>query len=82
MNIQDLFPLGLIDLVSFTVQGTLKSLLQHHNSKTSVFQDSAFFMVKLSYPYMTTGKTITLTLWTFVGKVICLVFKIHCLGLS
>ena len=50
------------------VQGTLKSLLQHHSSKASV-QCSAFFMVQLSYPYMTTGKTIGLTLWTFVGKV-------------
>ena len=52
-----------------TVQGTLKSLLQHHSSKASVLRCSPFFMVLLSYPYMTTGKTIALTRWTFVGKV-------------
>ena len=51
------------------VQGTLKSLLQHNSSKASIFQCSAFFTVQLSHPYMTTGKTITLTRWTFVGKV-------------
>ena len=50
------------------VQGTLKSLLQHHSSKASVLQRSAFFIVQLSHPYMTTGKTIALTRWTFVGK--------------
>ena len=50
------------------VQGPLKSLLQHHNSKASVLRRSAFFMVQLSHPYMTTGKTIALTRWTFVGK--------------
>ena len=50
------------------VQGTLKSLLQHHSSKASILQCSAFFIIQLSYPYMTTGKTITLTRWTFVGK--------------
>ena len=52
------------------VQGTLKSLLQHHSSKASILRHSAFFLVQLSHPYMTTGKTITLTRWTFVGKVI------------
>ena len=52
------------------VQGTLKSLLQHHSSKASILQCSAFFTVQLSHPYMTTGKTIALTRWTFVGKVI------------
>ena len=57
------------------VQRTLKSLLQHHNSKTSVLQRSAFFIVQLSHPYMTTGKPIALTLWTFVGKVISLLFN-------
>jgi len=57
------------------VQGTLKSLLQHHSSKASILQHSAFFMVQLSYPYMTTGKTITLTRWTFVSKVMSLLFK-------
>ena len=51
------------------VQGTLKSLLQHHSSKVSILLHSAFFIVQLSHPYMTTGKTITLTRWTFVGKV-------------
>ena len=57
------------------VQGTLKSLLQHHSSKTSIFWHSAFFIVQLSYPYMTTGKTIAVTRWTFVGKVTCLLFN-------
>ena len=57
------------------VQGTLKSLLQHHSSKASIFQCSAFFMVQLSHPYMTTGKTIALTRWTFVGKVMSLLFN-------
>ena len=50
-------------------QGTLESLLQHHSSKASIIQRSAFFIVQLSHPYMTTGKTIALTIWTFVGKV-------------
>ena len=57
------------------VQGTLKSLLQHLSSKPSILQCSAFFRVQLSYPYMTTGKTIALTRWTFVGKVMPLVFN-------
>ena len=57
------------------VQGTLKSLLQHHISKASVLQCSAFLMVQLSHPYMTTGKTIALTRWTFVGKVMSLLFN-------
>ena len=57
------------------VQGTLKSLLQHHSSKASVLWHSAFFMVQLSHPYMTTGKTIALTRWTFVGKVMSLLFN-------
>ena len=56
------------------VQGTLKSLLQHHSSKASILQRSAFFTVQLSHPYMTTGKTITLTRQTFIGKVISLLF--------
>ena len=58
------------------VQGTLKSLLQHHSSKASILQHSAFFMIQLSHPYMTTGKTIALTRWTFVGKVMSLFFNI------
>ena len=57
------------------VQGTLKSLLQHHNSKASIFQCSAFFTVQLSHPYMTTGKTIALTRQTSVGKVMSLLFN-------
>ena len=58
-----------------TVQGTLKSLLQHHSSKASILQCSAFFTVQLSHPYITTGKTIALNRWTFVGKVISLLFN-------
>ena len=57
------------------VQGTLKSLLQHHSSKASVLLHSAFFIVQLSHLYMTTGKTIALTRWTFVGKVMSLLFN-------
>ena len=57
------------------VQGTLKSLLQHHSSKASIFWCSAFFIVQLSHPYMTTGKTIALTRWTFVGKVMSKLFN-------
>ena len=59
----------------FAVQGILKSLLQHHSSKASIFWHSAFFTVQLSHPYMTTGKTIALTRWTFVGKVMSLLFN-------
>ena len=62
-----------LDLLA--VQGTLKSLLQHHSSKPSVLWCSAFFTVQLSHPYMTTGKTIALTRWTFVGKVISLLLN-------
>ena len=62
-----------LDLLA--VQGTLKSLLQHHNSEASILWHSAFFMVQLSHPYMTTGKTIALTKWTFVGKVMSLLFN-------
>ena len=58
------------------VQGTLKSLLQHHSSKASILQCSAFFIVQLSHPYMTTGKTIALTRQTFVGKVMSLLFNV------
>ena len=57
------------------VQGTLKSLLQHHSSKASILQCSAFFIVQLSQPYMTTGKTIALTRWTFVGQVMSQLFN-------
>ena len=62
-------------LYLLAVQGTLKSLLQHHSSKASILQLSAFFIVQLSHPYITTRKTIALTRWTFVGKVIFLVFN-------
>ena len=63
------------------VQGTLKNLLQHHSSKASVLRCSAFFIVQLSHPYMATGKTIALTRWTFVGKVMSC-FLVCCLGCS
>ena len=59
------------------VQGTLKSLLQNHSSRVSILWHSAFFIVQLSHPYMTTGKTIALTKWTFIGKVISLLFNMH-----
>ena len=62
------FRMDWLDLLA--VQGTLKSLLQHHSSKTSILRHSAFFIVQLSHPYMTTGKTIALTRWTFVDKVV------------
>ena len=67
------FRIDCFDLLA--VQQTLKSLLQHHTSKASVLQHSAFLTVQLSHPYMTTGKTITLTIWTFVGKVMSLLFN-------
>ena len=67
------FRIDWLDLLA--VQGTLKSLLQHHSSKASILQHSAFFMVQLSHSYMTTGKTIALTIGTFVGKVMSLLFN-------
>ena len=67
------FRMDWLDLLA--VQGTLKSLLQHHSSKASILQRSAFFIVQLSLPYMTTGKTIALTSWTFVGSVLSLLFN-------
>ena len=67
------FKIDWLDLL--TVQGTLKSLLQHHSSKASILLYSAFFIVQLSHPYMTTGKTIALSRWTFVGKVMSLLFN-------
>ena len=69
-----IFRMGWLDLLA--VQGTLKSLLQHHSSKASILQCSASFMVQLSHPYMTTGKTIALTRWTFVGKAMSLLLNI------
>ena len=68
-----IFRMDWLDLLA--VQGTLKSLLQHHSSKASILQCSAFFIVQLSHPYMTTGKTIAMTRWTFVGKVMSLLFN-------
>ena len=67
------FRMNWLDLLA--VQGTLKSLLQHHSSKASILWRSAFFRVQLSHPYMTTGKTIALTRWTFLGKVMSLLFN-------
>ena len=67
------FRMDWLDLLA--AQGTLKSLLQYHSSKASILQCSAFFMVQLSHPYMTTGKTIALTRWTFVGKIMSLLFN-------
>ena len=75
MNIQGWFPLGLTGLISWLSKETLKSLLQHHNSKASILWHLVFFMVQLSHPYMTTGKLIALTIWTFVGKVMSLPFN-------
>ena len=68
-----IFRMDWLDLLA--VQGTLKSFLQHHSSKTSILWQSAFFIVQLSHPYMTPGKTIALTRWTFVGKVMSLLFN-------
>ena len=68
------FRMDWLDLL--TVRGTLRSLLQHHNSKASILWRSAFFLVQLSHSYMTAGKTIALTIWTFVGKVMTLPFSV------
>ena len=73
MNTQGWSPLGWLDLLA--LQGTLKSLLQHHRLKASILRCSAFFTVQLSHPSMTSGKTIALTRWTFVGKVMSLLFN-------
>ena len=67
------FRMDWLDLLA--VQGALKSLLQHHSSKSSILRRSAFFIVQLSHPYITTGKTLALTRWTFVGKVMSLLFN-------
>ena len=74
------FRIDWFDLLA--VQGTHKSLLQHHSSKASILQHSSFFMVQFSHSYTTPGKTITLTIQTFVGKVMALCFLLCCLGLS
>ena len=82
MNIQGLvsFRIDWLDLLAG--QRTLKSLLQHHSSKASILRHSAFFIVQLSHPYMTTGKTIALTRWTFVGKVLSVLFNMGVFGLT
>ena len=67
------FKMDWLDLLA--VQGTPKSLLQHHSSKASILQGSTFFIIQLSHPYMTTGKTIALTRWTFVGKIMSLLYN-------
>ena len=76
MNIQDWFPLGWTGLISLQSRVLSKRLLQHHSSKVSILWCSAFFMIWLSHPYMTTGKTISFRIWTFVRKVISLLFNI------
>ena len=76
MNTRDWSPLGWTGWISLECKGLLKSLLQHHGSKASFFQHSAFFTVQLSHPYMTTGKTIALARWTFFGKVMPLFFNL------
>ena len=70
------FRMDWLDLLA--VQGTLMSLLQHHSSEASILRHSAFFILQLSYPYMTVGKTIALTKWTFLGKVMSLLFNMLC----
>ena len=67
------FRVGWLDLLA--VQGTLKCLLQHHSSKASILWHSVFFMAQLSHPYMTTGNTLALTMWTFIGKIMSLLFN-------
>ena len=75
VNIQDCFSFRMDWFGLLAVQGTLKSLFQHYIAKTLILQHSAFFIVQLSHPHMTTGKTIALTKWTFVGKVISMLFN-------
>ena len=76
MNIQGWCSLGLTGLISLLFKGLLECLLQHHNSKASILQHSAFFMVWLSHPFLTTGKAIAVTIWTFEGKVTSLLFNV------
>ena len=75
MNIQDSFPLGWTSWICLQSKGLFKSLLQHHSSKVSILQCSASLTVQLSHPYMTIGKTIALSRWTFIGKVMSLLFN-------
>jgi len=76
MTIQDWFPSEWTGWISLQSKGLFKSLLQHHNSKASILRYSAFLIVQISHPYMTTGKNIALTRWTFAGKVMSLIFNI------
>ena len=76
MNTQGWFPLGWTGWISLQSKGLFKSLFQQHSSKASILWHSGFFIVQLSHPYMTTGKSIALTRWTFVGKVMSLIFNI------
>ena len=75
MNTQNWSPLGWAGWISMKAKGLSESLLQHHSSKASIFQCSAFFIVQLSHPYMTTGKNIALIIQTFFSKVMCLLFN-------
>ena len=75
MNIQGWFPIRLTSWLSLQSKGLSRIFSQHHSSKASILQCSAFFIVQLSYPYVATGKTIALTRWTFVGKVMSLLFN-------
>ena len=79
MNTQDWFPLGWTGWISLQSKGLFKSLLQHHSSKASILQHSAFFIVQLSHPYMTTGKTIALTRWAFAEKVMHVLISLFAL---
>ena len=74
-DIQGWFPLGLTGLIFLQSKASVKSFLQHHSSKAPILRCSAFLMIQLSHSYVTTGKTITLTIWTFVGKVMSLLFN-------
>ena len=76
INIQDWFPVGWTGWISLQSKDSFKSLLQHHSSKASILRLSAFFIVQLSHPHKTTGKTVSLTRWTFVGKVMSLLFML------
>ena len=81
MNTQDWCPLGWTGWISLQSKGLSRVFSKNHSSKASILRHSTFLIVQISYPYMTTGKTIALTIWTFVSKVM-LCFLIHCLGLS
>ena len=75
VNTQDWSPLGWTGLISLQSKGLSRDFFQHHNLKASILQSPAFFIVQLSHPYMTTGKTVALTIWIFVGKVMSLLFN-------